>query len=205
MNTSTGQPYNTRWIVETPPEAVVQQVTNTITYCDGYSFQPTAPNSVTLIRKYWPVWVIVVAVAGALLCLLGLLALLYKETETLTVTASETPEGTQVDVSGVGSTEAIGRLNALLSGLPGAHQATPPVAAYAPPAPLPGAVATASAPTPPPPPGAAPASASYPAPASTAAAWYPDPSGHHEHRYWNGTAWTEHVSDHGNAGTDTLT
>ena len=25
--------------------------------------------------------------------------------------------------------------------------------------------------------------------------WYPDPSGAHEKRYWDGTTWTEHVSD----------
>src|SRR3954469_15795050 len=34
--------------------------------------------------------------------------------------------------------------------------------------------------------------------------WMPDPSGTHELRYWNGTAWTEHVSDQGTAGQDPL-
>jgi hypothetical protein len=29
------------------------------------------------------------------------------------------------------------------------------------------------------------------------ASWLPDPSGGHELRYWNGHAWTEHVSDRG--------
>jgi hypothetical protein len=28
-----------------------------------------------------------------------------------------------------------------------------------------------------------------------AAAWYPDPRGGHELRYWDGTAWTDHVAD----------
>jgi len=32
--------------------------------------------------------------------------------------------------------------------------------------------------------------------------WAPDPSGRHELRYWNGTAWSEHVSDRGVVGTD---
>jgi hypothetical protein len=36
------------------------------------------------------------------------------------------------------------------------------------------------------------------------ASWQPDPSGAHELRYWNGTAWTEHVSDHGTMGQDPL-
>ncbi|PIE31243.1 MAG: scramblase [Ilumatobacter coccineus] len=32
--------------------------------------------------------------------------------------------------------------------------------------------------------------------------WYPDPSGRHELRYWDGTAWTDQISDHGVTGTD---
>jgi hypothetical protein len=34
------------------------------------------------------------------------------------------------------------------------------------------------------------------------AAWYKDPSGRYEMRYWNGTAWTEHVSRGGQQFTD---
>ncbi|MGY1815408.1 PH domain-containing protein [Blastococcus sp. SYSU D00820] len=34
------------------------------------------------------------------------------------------------------------------------------------------------------------------------ASWLPDPSGSHELRYWNGSAWTEHVSDQGVTGQD---
>jgi hypothetical protein len=36
------------------------------------------------------------------------------------------------------------------------------------------------------------------------AGWYPDPYGEHEHRYHDGTGWTEHVADRGVAGTDPL-
>lgn len=32
--------------------------------------------------------------------------------------------------------------------------------------------------------------------------WAADPTGRHEHRYWDGTAWTEHVSDGGVESTD---
>ena len=32
--------------------------------------------------------------------------------------------------------------------------------------------------------------------------WYNDPSGRFELRYWNGTAWTEHVSTGGTQSTD---
>jgi hypothetical protein len=34
--------------------------------------------------------------------------------------------------------------------------------------------------------------------------WYPDPSGVHELRYFDGQAWTDHVSDSGTASDDAL-
>jgi Protein of unknown function (DUF2510)/Bacterial PH domain/Short C-terminal domain len=36
------------------------------------------------------------------------------------------------------------------------------------------------------------------------ASWLPDPGGTHELRYWDGTAWTEHVSDAGQTAQDPL-
>lgn len=56
---------------------------------------------------------------------------------------------------------------------------------------------------------AAPAPAPAPAPAAAAPAtpaipadWYADPSGRFELRYWNGSAWTEHVARAGQQYTD---
>jgi uncharacterized protein YxjI len=37
---------------------------------------------------------------------------------------------------------------------------------------------------------------------TTPANWYPDPTGRNEHRYWDGQAWTDHVSNQGITGTD---
>ena len=37
---------------------------------------------------------------------------------------------------------------------------------------------------------------------ATPAGWFPDPSARHEFRYWDGTRWTEHVSDQGTASSD---
>ena len=39
---------------------------------------------------------------------------------------------------------------------------------------------------------------------SSPAAWHPDPLGRHEHRYWDGTQWTEHVADGGRSGHDPI-
>jgi hypothetical protein len=51
----------------------------------------------------------------------------------------------------------------------------------------------------------APAAAPEPAPApepAVPAGWYADPSGRYELRYWDGAAWTEHVSRAGQQFTD---
>lgn len=33
-------------------------------------------------------------------------------------------------------------------------------------------------------------------------AWHPDPTGRHQYRYWDGSRWTDHVSDQGVTSTD---
>lgn len=38
----------------------------------------------------------------------------------------------------------------------------------------------------------------------TSAAWHPDPTGRHELRYWDGSAWTDHVSDNGVQSTSPM-
>jgi len=45
-----------------------------------------------------------------------------------------------------------------------------------------------------------------PAPAAQTApaGWFPDQSGRHEHRYWDGSQWTEHVADAGVQSSDPL-
>jgi Protein of unknown function (DUF2510) len=37
---------------------------------------------------------------------------------------------------------------------------------------------------------------------SLPAAWYPDPTGRHEQRYWDGQGWSPHVADQGAQSTD---
>jgi hypothetical protein len=38
----------------------------------------------------------------------------------------------------------------------------------------------------------------------TPASWQPDPTGHHQFRWWDGASWTDHVSDNGQASVDPL-
>ncbi|HYF46665.1 MAG TPA: DUF2510 domain-containing protein [Acidimicrobiales bacterium] len=35
--------------------------------------------------------------------------------------------------------------------------------------------------------------------------WHPDPTGRHQHRWWDGTQWTDQVSDGGSTSTDPMT
>jgi hypothetical protein len=47
-----------------------------------------------------------------------------------------------------------------------------------------------------------PAAPPPPADAVGPPAWHADPTGRHHHRYWDGSHWTEHVSDNGTAAID---
>ena len=107
--------------------------------------------------------------------------------------------------------ESGGRVHAILrrEGNPPAAAAAPAAAAVAPAAVVePAAAAAPAAVTPietaqP----VTPAAASTPSNATVAithtpAGWYPDPSGRYEMRYWDGLAWTEHVSRQGQQFTD---
>jgi TM2 domain-containing membrane protein YozV len=38
----------------------------------------------------------------------------------------------------------------------------------------------------------------------TPASWQPDPTGRHQYRYWDGSNWTENVSDDGVVATDSI-
>jgi hypothetical protein len=51
-------------------------------------------------------------------------------------------------------------------------------------------------------PGEAPAA--VPAAAATPAGWNPDPSGRHQHRWWDGTRWTPAVADNGVTSDDPI-
>ena len=53
-------------------------------------------------------------------------------------------------------------------------------------------------------PGAPQSVGQMPPPPPSPAGWKDDPTGRHEHRYWDGAAWTSNVSDKGHASTNPL-
>jgi len=103
--------------VAAPPEQAMQHLVAAAAGAPGYSILPIGPTTLVLTRKYWPTWVIVVAIVGAFLFLLGLLALLYRETETLTISLTPAPLGAVVSISGSATPEMMGRVNAALAAL----------------------------------------------------------------------------------------
>jgi hypothetical protein len=94
----------------------------------GYTMNSAGTNSLVLTRKYTPTWAIVVAVIGIIVFLIGLLALLVKNTESLTVTLTEVPEGTRVNITGVATPDMISRFHGVLSAVSTATAAEVPEA-----------------------------------------------------------------------------
>lgn len=125
-----GQPFTYSVLVPSPPGMAMQAflaLPPSGNYFDGYEVRQIAGNSFHVTRRYVPVWAIVLAVIGVFFFLLGLLFLLVRETEVLTVTVYEQKEGSSLDFSGVAAPGVVTAVNItvdrLLNGLGGAMPA----------------------------------------------------------------------------------
>lgn len=70
-------------------------------YFDGFEVTSDGHSMIHVTRRFVPTWAIVVAIIGAVCALLGLLALLYRDTETCAIQLRDVPEGTMVTATGV--------------------------------------------------------------------------------------------------------
>jgi hypothetical protein len=102
------------------PDDVMQQIISATASAPGYTVTMGGNHTLILTRKYTPQWAIVVAVIGIFFFLIGLLALLVKETETLTVTVAPVDGGTRINATGQGTPELISRLESVAGSLPAA-------------------------------------------------------------------------------------
>jgi hypothetical protein len=100
-------------LVPAPPEAVLRRLVQATATLPGYVLDSPAPGTLVLTRSYRPTWATALAVVGALF-VIGLLALLVRETETIVASVEPTVEGTVVTLVGVGSAEAVERLDEAL-------------------------------------------------------------------------------------------
>jgi hypothetical protein len=116
-----GVPFSQSYTVHQSPEVIGQALFTSATGIRDYSVSSAGTNTLVFTRKYWPTWVIVVAVVGALFFFLGLLILFYRETETLTVSLTGSGVGaTTVVVVGTASPELIARLQQSMTSIGGA-------------------------------------------------------------------------------------
>ncbi len=110
---SSGEPFNQTVILQASPEETIQRLLGSTAGTRDHTFNMAGPNSLVITRRYIPTWAVIAAVVGVLLFLIGLLALLYRETEVLTITATEVPGGTRVTLNGMATAELVARLNAV--------------------------------------------------------------------------------------------
>jgi hypothetical protein len=106
-----GQPYDQTILLAEKPEALMQSFVTAAKGTVDYSIETTGPNTLVLTRKYLPTWALVVAIVGALVLLLGLLALFVKNTEVFTVSLAQVDAGTRVTMAGVATPDMLARLN----------------------------------------------------------------------------------------------
>ncbi|MDR0593015.1 MAG: hypothetical protein LBG60_07125 [Bifidobacteriaceae bacterium] len=102
-----GQPVSMQVRVNRPPNEAVSRLMFSVSgatggYFDGVEVTSDGVSFINLQRKYVPTWAVVVGIIGALCALLGLLALLYRDTETCQIRVSPADGGgSLIQVGGV--------------------------------------------------------------------------------------------------------
>jgi Uncharacterised protein family UPF0547 len=108
---------HTSYVAE-KPEAVSQALIASVASLPGYTVTTAGAGTILITRRYTPTWRIVLGIVTSLLFFAGLLLLLSKKTETITVLLAPVVGGTAVAVSGIGTRELASRIEATLSAMP---------------------------------------------------------------------------------------
>ncbi len=130
-----GQPFHYSILVPASPAAAMQTfltLPSSGNYFDGYEVRQVTGGSLHITRRYVPTWAIAVAIAGSLFFLVGLVALLVRETEVLIVTVSEQDEGSYLDFSGTATPRITTTINLAIDRLLNGITASPPMTAFLP-------------------------------------------------------------------------
>lgn len=96
----------------------MQHFTSATAGTSGYTASMAGNNTLILTRKFTPTWAVAVAIIGLLFFLVGILALLVKENETLTISITPSESGARVSISGNATPELVSRLESAVAGLP---------------------------------------------------------------------------------------
>lgn len=110
----TGTPINYAVLFTGTTDTVLESARTQLGFLPGYTVAWGGPTSMVITRRYTPTWAIVVACVGIFFFLIGLLALLVKNTETLTLTAAPERDGvTRLHVYGTADQLLLARLRQL--------------------------------------------------------------------------------------------
>ncbi len=93
------------------PTDLFNQVSAGVSLVNGQHIASVGSETMTISRKKTGGWIILVCI---LLFPIGLLALLARQTETITVTARDTPDGVRVSASGQGDDRVVSFLQELV-------------------------------------------------------------------------------------------
>lgn len=99
------------------PDIAFEQVTAGMVGCPDYTPSYSGTGSLMLTRKYIPQWAIVLAIVGSLLFLLGLLFLLYRDTETVTVRVEPDGAGSKITITGLATDDMARRIESSIASM----------------------------------------------------------------------------------------
>jgi hypothetical protein len=101
-----------------PPDEVIPTLLAGLTGATECTVTLAGPSTVVVTRRYTPTWLLFIGACALFFFLLGLLVLLIKNTETLTITVVKEKRGSRLTVSGVASRDVLNRLSGVTVGLP---------------------------------------------------------------------------------------
>lgn len=113
---SPGNTMSQQRVVSDSLDSVMSRFVSATAGASDYSMNSAGRNTLVLTRQYRPTWAIVLAILGLIFFLIGLLFLLVKNTETLTVTLASEAGGTRVNVTGRATHEMASRIESVLAG-----------------------------------------------------------------------------------------
>lgn len=90
----------------------------------NYTVTTVGTGSIVLSRRFTPTWAIAAAVVGVLFFLVGLLALLVKVNEQLSITLTPVEGGTKISISGLATPELVNRISSAVQSLPALDRAS---------------------------------------------------------------------------------
>ena len=105
--------------------AIGQTITSGGNYLEDTQVVPIGPTTYRITRKYLPQWAIICGIIGLLLCLIGIIAVFFRDTEEAIVDIQPDEAGSKVVVTGMMKDSVATTIRSVLSRFPGYTPVTP--------------------------------------------------------------------------------